>query len=82
MKRYYVTKNRTTEGFREMHQQGCMLLPGEEERVFLGLSVSSNEALGVARNLFPDACPCACCLESAVTTTKPATDPAWTVDLA
>ena len=67
MERYYVTKEQTSSGTREVHRQGCRHVPTEGERVFLGICNSSNEAVVRAQNLFRGAFPCECCLDQAIT---------------
>ena len=70
MERYYVSKSPSPEGFREIHKQGCGLIPQEGERIFLGMCRTSNEDVAIAQNLFSRVCPCSCCLENAVANTE------------
>lgn len=66
MERYYVTKEHSHPGMREVHRQGCQHMPPEGERVFLGICRTSNEAAAIAQNLFGRVCPCSCCLVNAL----------------
>jgi len=62
MDRYYVTRAPSPLGLHEVHRKECRHLPPEPDRVFLGLSSNSNEAVSKARNLLRAVCPCECCL--------------------
>lgn len=67
VERFYVSKMPSLDGSHQVHTQVCDFIPPEGERLFLGISPTSNQAVGVAQNLFTKVIPCECCLERAVT---------------
>lgn len=68
VERFYVSKILSVEGFYEIHTEVCDLIPSEGDRLFLGMSRTSDQAVAVAQNLLKKVCPCECCLKSAVAT--------------
>ena len=52
MKNYYVNKNAQLTGEHEVHTSSCLFLQSVENRIYLGLFNTCDEALSAARNYY------------------------------
>ena len=63
--RFYVNKNAQSNGDHEVHRQACDWLPSENNRIYLGVFATSQEAVRAAKKIYAKADGCKhCCPES------------------
>jgi hypothetical protein len=61
MKIYYVNKKAQTNGDHVVHREDCHYLPSSENRHYLGIFNSCQEAVKVAKRTFPQSNGCFYC---------------------
>lgn len=60
--KYYVNKNSQNNGDHEVHKEGCLWLPLESNRIYLGEYNKCNDAVKAAGNYYDDVDGCAKCV--------------------
>lgn len=61
MRNYYVNNKAQANGDHEVHRDGCTFLPGEIDRIYLGLFTNCHDAVRQARRHFAAVNGCAVC---------------------
>lgn len=61
---YYVNKEDQNNGDHEVHKDYCVRLPSTENRLFLGIFSTDQEALKEAKKYYKNADGCAYCCPS------------------
>ena len=61
MNSYYVNRNAQVGSEHEVHKYGCLWLPNEENRIYLGLFSSCHGAVLKACEYYPQVDGCAHC---------------------
>ncbi len=61
MARYYVNKNRQSNGDHEVHRLGCSFMPAEANREYLGDFSSCTDAVREAKRTYPQSNGCYYC---------------------
>lgn len=61
MPHYYVNREAQPNGDHEVHEQGCIYLPSEPNRQYLGEFPSCQPAMAIARLYFPQSDGCYFC---------------------
>ncbi|WP_066434084.1 hypothetical protein [Chryseobacterium sp. CCH4-E10] len=64
MKKYYVNKKAQSNGDHEVHHEDCILLPSLENRKYLGLFSSCDDAVKEAKKDYSKANGCLRCSTS------------------
>lgn len=64
MKKYYVNKKAQTNGDHEVHHEDCIFLPSLENRKYLGLFSSCDDAVKEAKKDYSKANGCIRCSTS------------------
>lgn len=64
-KRYYKNKNAQANGDHEVHEEGCLWMPSEENRLYLGLFEDCRDAVKKAKQIDPSADGCKHCCPKA-----------------
>lgn len=60
--KYYVNKNPQNNGDHEVHKEGCLWLPLESNRIYLGEFYSCSDAVKAAKQYYSDVDGCAKCI--------------------
>ncbi len=61
MARYYVNRNAQANGDHEVHELGCVHMPNEDNRTYLGEFDSCGPAKRKAQGIYPTADGCFYC---------------------
>jgi hypothetical protein len=61
MPRYYVNRNPQNNGDHEVHMEGCVHLPSQENRQYLGEFASCSYAVMEAKRFYPQLNGCFYC---------------------
>jgi hypothetical protein len=64
MKKYYVNKNAQSNGDHEVHSEDCLFLPGEVNRIYLGLHLGCDSAVREGSKHFNSVDGCKFCSPS------------------
>lgn len=62
--KYYVNKNRQSNGDHEVHTQSCIYLPNPENRIYLGEFDSCKDAVKEAKKNYSQSNGCKTCSNS------------------
>ena len=63
MEHYYVNTNVSSTGVHEVHRDGCIFIPKVTQRNYLGLYITSREAVKDANIFYLNATACIHCLK-------------------
>ena len=61
MARYYVNKNAQSNGDHEVHKSGCIRMPDESNRLYLGDYTNCHAAVRQAKGFYPQSNGCYFC---------------------
>jgi hypothetical protein len=59
--KYYVNKNKQTNGDHEVHRDGCKYMPADENRIYLGSFTDCTDAVKAAKKQYTQVNGCATC---------------------
>ena len=62
MDRYFVNKEKQSNGDNEVHKEGCSKMPRDEHRKFLGVFNRCSDAVREAKKEFSSANGCKVCI--------------------
>jgi hypothetical protein len=68
--RFYVDVKSRTNNYHLVHKEGCPFLPEKENRIYLGVNTSADNALGEARSYFNKSECCRFCMKEERSTKK------------
>ncbi|MFB9843998.1 hypothetical protein [Mucilaginibacter ginsenosidivorans] len=60
-KKYYVNKHAQSNGDHEVHEQSCVYLPAEQNRLYLGEFYGCRDAVDEAKKTYKSADGCKTC---------------------
>ena len=61
--RFYVDVKSRINNYHLVHKEGCPFLPEKENRIYLGVNTSADDALGEARSFFNKSESCRFCMK-------------------
>lgn len=61
MKKYYVNKNKQSNGDHEVHEEGCVWMPSSDNKKELGQFSSCKGAVQEAKKTYPQSNGCKTC---------------------
>lgn len=64
MSHYYVNKRAQSNGDHEVHKSGCLYMPHEVNRIYLGFFSSCHGAVAKAKQFYPKSNGCYYCCNS------------------